>query len=530
MPPRARIGSLLVFAPLLNAGIDSAVDAEGDEAIRNAVIAGAEVVIATTLGLTGTLQFRKFTLFGIELSATELLPDDETDEQTRFGNLAAMFDYAVDFVVNINLGILTIESARDQNLVPMPTRVRYRGFGLPPGLLDPDTYQPVFDTSRGFELGMAEPGALVVGGPLGPLLRVDSLKVARQNPLMLEMDLGLNANLGVVEVESVRVRMPIDPPGLPTIIPTAISVNIPGTLVGSGYLDIRDNGFAGAIDLTLVPLKLRMQASAGLERIDAGDRRITAFFLGLGVEFAAPIPVANSGLGLYGLLGLFGMHYKRDEEPPVNPNLPIALDWFYNKAKGEPHLIAVDGRRTWVASPDRWSFGVGVVLGTMEGAFILNLKGMLVLELPGPAHPDLRQGRDLQAAAASRQTGGPDGRHLRRRRSELPGRLHRGRADLQVRGEGSAADRGADRRRVPLPRRRRLASLHRQHAQQGLGRDSGHREGHRLPDVRRQGDSGFPARAAGRVLDRRRHRRLAAASATRVRGCTRASPGRSTWA
>ena len=50
------IGSLLVFAPLLNAGIDSAVDAEGNEAIRNAVIAGAEVAIATTLGLTGALR------------------------------------------------------------------------------------------------------------------------------------------------------------------------------------------------------------------------------------------------------------------------------------------------------------------------------------------------------------------------------------------------------------------------------------------------------------------------------------------
>jgi hypothetical protein len=378
------IGSLLVFAPLLNAGIDSAVDAEGNEAIENAVIAGAEVVIATTLGLTGALEFHKLTLFGIELSATELLPDQQAEDQARFGNLAAMFDYAVDFVVDIDLGVLTIESARDQNLLPMLTRVRYRGLGFRLDLIDPDTYQPVFDTSRGFDLGLAEPGALVVGGPLGPLLRVDSLKVARQNPLMLEMDLGLNANLGVVEVESVRVRMPIDPPGTPTIIPTAIGVNIPGAVVGSGYLDIRDNGFAGALDLTLVPLKLRIQASAGLESLAVGERRIVAFFLGLGVEFPAPIPLANSGLGVYGLLGLFGMHYQREEEPPTNPNLPVSLDWFYNKAKGEPHLLAVEGRRTWVASPDRWSFGVGVVLGTMEGAFILNLKGMLVLELPGP--------------------------------------------------------------------------------------------------------------------------------------------------
>ena len=154
--------------------------------------------------------------------------------------------------------------------------------------------------------------------------------------------------------------------------------------MGSGFLDIRDNGFTGAIDVMLVPLKLRMQASVGLQNLEVGERRITAFFLGIGVEFPAPIPLANSGLGIYGLLGLFGMHYKRDEEPPVNPNLPVALDWFYNKAKGEPHLIAVDGRPTWVAAPDRWSFGVGLVLGTMEGAFVLNLKGMLVLELPGP--------------------------------------------------------------------------------------------------------------------------------------------------
>jgi len=379
------LGSLLVFAPLLNAGIDSAVNASGDEAVKNAIIAGAEVAIATTLGFTGMLRMRKVTLFGIELSATELLPDNQAEEHTRFGDLSAMFDYAVDFDVDINLGLLTIRSKRDFSTgKAFPTRVRYRGFGFRLNFQDAHAYAAVFDTSKGFDLGMAEPGALIVGGPLGPLLRVDSLRVARQNPLMLEMDLGLNANLGVVKVDTVRVRIPIDPPGMPTIIPTGISVNIPGTIVGSGFLDIRDSGFTGAIDVTLVPFKLRVQASVGLQHLEDGDRQITAFFLGLGVEFPAPIPLANSGLGIYGLLGLFGMHYKRDEDAPVNPNLPVALDWFYNKAKGEPHLIAVDGRPTWIAAPDRWSFGVGLVLGTMEGAFILNLKGMLVLELPGP--------------------------------------------------------------------------------------------------------------------------------------------------
>ncbi len=378
------IGSLLVFAPLLNAGIDSAVSKEGDEAIVGIILAGAQVAIATALGLTGAIKFRKWTLFGIELSSTQLLPDQEEQENTRLGNLSALFDYAVDFEVDINLGVLTIRSKKDEDDKPVPIRVRYRGFGFRLNFNTDDTYEPVFDTSKGFDLGIAEPGAIAVGGPLGPILKVLAVRVARKNPLILEFDLGLNANLGVVTVDTVRVRIPVQPKGIPTIIPTGISIDIPGALVGKGYLDIRDSGFTGSIDITVVPWKLRIQASVGVQSLEAANRKITAFFLSLGVEFPAPIPLANSGLGLYGLLGLFGMHYKRDEEPPVNPNLPVALDWFYHKAKGEPHLIAVDGRPTWVAEPDRWSFGVGVVLGTMEGAFVFNMKGMLVLDLPGP--------------------------------------------------------------------------------------------------------------------------------------------------
>ena len=38
----------------------------------------------------------------------------------------------------------------------------------------------------------------------------------------------------------------------------------------------------------------------------------------------------------------------------------------------------------WKPRIDRWSFGLGMLIGTMEGGVIMNLDGTLLLELPGP--------------------------------------------------------------------------------------------------------------------------------------------------
>ena len=79
---------------------------------------------------------------------------------------------------------------------------------------------------------------------------------------------------------------------------------------------------------------------------------------------------------IFGFLGLFAMHHARLENLSArNP----ALDWLVNVVHGDPTDL-----RGWGPKLDAWAFGLGLVAGTIEGGTVLNLKGMLVLELPGP--------------------------------------------------------------------------------------------------------------------------------------------------
>ncbi len=363
-------GSLLTFAPLIADSIDSGVDANGSDAIAPFILAAVEIGVAVAIGVTGVFKMERVTLYGAELNVSQALVGNYDFEDSEFTELSALFDYAVDFKIDLDLGIIKIQSTDGK-----PLRVRYNALGFKLDFQNDGAYSPVFDTSKGYEFAMADPGLLTVSDPFGSILKVLGARVSRVNPLNIEFDLGINANLGIISVEQIKVKIPVDPLGVPTIIPTKASVNIPGTFIGTGYIDL-SNGIKGSIDITIVPIKLRLQASIGINPIEADGRKVTAFYLGLGVEFPAPIPIGGSGLGLYGVLGLFGMHYKRNEN--VNAGVP-ALDWLNNIVHGNPTDIV-----GWDPNLDKWAFGIGAVLGTVDAGFTLNLKGMLILELPGP--------------------------------------------------------------------------------------------------------------------------------------------------
>ncbi|MEM9636335.1 MAG: hypothetical protein AAGA94_01710, partial [Pseudomonadota bacterium] len=101
------------------------------------------------------------------------------------------------------------------------------------------------------------------------------------------------------------------------------------------------------------------------------------------VHFPAPIPLGSSGLGLLGVLGLFAMHYGRNETEEHRATPTPALAWL-EATGGEPTRLGSGSNPFWSPQIDRWAFGVGAVLGTMEGGVLFNLKGVFLLELPGP--------------------------------------------------------------------------------------------------------------------------------------------------
>ena len=375
---RNALGAMMVLSPILAKGL-------GDSDLGTAAGWGAMAVtwaVPALIGALNVMESEKITLYGGELRLRQYAP---TANNVSFSDAAFLFDYGVDFQINCFDVIKTTK----------PLRVRYKsvGFALSVPFNNVDqtfSYQPIFDPSKGYEIDLSDPGLFKMDSVVGDLIRVLGARIARFNPLTLEVDLGFILDLGVVKFDEFKVKWPIaqdDPlsgPGTPMILPAGARVDIPGTLKGGGRLHMLSDGFEGSLDLTLVPLKIRIAAGLGVRQLTANNKTATAVIVTLGIEFPSPIVLGATGLGIFGFSGLFAMHYKRLEEPadPANAVGP-ALGWL-QKAKGDPAQLSNDNGALWGPEMDRWSFGVGAVLGSLDGGFLTNLRGMVILELPGP--------------------------------------------------------------------------------------------------------------------------------------------------
>jgi len=357
------LGLYFALAPL---SVAAAPDGPPDGSVVPLAVALTTPLVVTTLGLAHVLRIVHY---GVELIV-------RYDEDEVHG--ALFFDVESDIWLDVRIGSFEILTTRPDK----PIKVRYRAVGFELDAVDdqPVRFRPAFDSSKGYTIDLADSGSLRVLPALGDaaddLIQILGARIARTNPLNVEVDLGLAVDLGVFTVDTFGVRVPIDPGGPPVITAIGVGVDIPGTLTGGGYLQIFEDGFAGSLDLQLPSVGLRVSAALSARTVTEGDRSALGMIAALSAEFPGGIPVGGTGLAIFGFAGLFAMHQHRLEN--ASARIP-ALDWLVNVAHGNPTQL-----QAWGPALDSWAFGLGIVAGTLEGGTILNLKGMLVLELPGP--------------------------------------------------------------------------------------------------------------------------------------------------
>lgn len=344
---RDTLGAYAVFAPLLEALPAAGANGYVDLALRGGlagVIAGA--------GLVTTQQV---TVYSAELVVANVA-----------GTTDAMVFFDIECEANINI----------QSLLKTrhPIKVRQKAVGFKLDFAN-GQLRPVFDPQKGFKLDLSDPGTFDIAEPLGNFLQPDNPRIARENPLLLEITLTPKATLGVVTLESATARIPLESGHPPSLTSLGAKVNL-GAISGGGYLKILKDGFEGGLDLTLgAPLGVRLGADISLEGVEDHilGTKFTAVGLGIDVGWPVPIPLANSGLGLYGLLGLLAVNRRRDVRDDQT-----SLDWYRAANNRDPSEGA------WLAAEDAWAVGLGAVIGTVEGGYLINAKGLLLLELPGP--------------------------------------------------------------------------------------------------------------------------------------------------
>jgi hypothetical protein len=369
------LGSYISFWPLL-------VDMSGGNkgAVADAILTGAALAIPAVVAALPWFRVERVILFGIEY-----LQREQGGELESF----LLFDVEADWSAKISIfgiDLLEIDAAQ-------PLAVRYKAIGLRLGTYDEQgnegfSFRPVFDASKGYTIDISKGGSLKVAPPFDKILKILAARLSRTNPLTFEIDLGVGVDLGVVTIDRARVRVYLDEPRLPELTAFGASIDVPGAIAGKGYLEMSagdepgTSKIGGQIDVTIRPVGLRVAAAFEIADVKDGDKTVTAVYVGLNVVLPVGIPLGSSGLGLFGFRGIFGMHYQRNTDLGNSAAAP-ALRWL-EASGGQPHLLKHNNQVLWKPKANEWAFGVGALLGTMEGGILMNLDGTLLIELPGP--------------------------------------------------------------------------------------------------------------------------------------------------
>jgi hypothetical protein len=171
----------------------------------------------------------------------------------------------------------------------------------------------------------------------------------------------------------------------PTISLNGVGVEfaVPGTFSFRGFVSYSEptpgnKRFDGKIRLVLTTLNLEIDGQLVIGRDTTAGFNYFAIFIG--VELPVGIPLWSTGLGLYGMAGLFAYQM----EPGKNVDeawYGVGPDegWYKRPQIGVANLLK------WRDGAGALALGAGVTIGTVaDNGFIFNGRFLLVLVFPGP--------------------------------------------------------------------------------------------------------------------------------------------------
>ncbi len=278
--------------------------------------------------------------------------DASEGHYTRIG-----LDYAVDLHVDpAKAGVGTTE----------PARVRYKNVGL--------TYRQDSSLSLmerwGFsyddaQFEIVDPGVWQLPGFLSGFLNIIAVRFGTGSA-WVEMDLSFARDLGVIRVSGATLRVRFTEDGAELELRgLRISLDVPGVIAGEGQLELDDGKMTAALDVELIPVGVR---ALGHLVTDGPMTQVE-----LAVDYASPIPLLGTGLGLFGLRGRFVSHGAR----ALSGDDAVARELAWYDAPVDQKYEPRDGA---------FAFGLGAVVGSIaDRGYTVNADGMLAVGGPDPS-------------------------------------------------------------------------------------------------------------------------------------------------
>ncbi|MBA3360004.1 MAG: hypothetical protein H0T94_00795 [Acidimicrobiia bacterium] len=127
----------------------------------------------------------------------------------------------------------------------------------------------------------------------------------------------------------------------------------------------------GALELTTLDMAIDVSVDIG----QAAGGFTTMYLYADAKLLPTGIPIGATGLSIYGFQGLLAYNMRLD----IDAGLPID-ERYYELFVRTP--IGVTEAEKWVPQPGQNALGAGIILGTADKGYALNVKGMIVVAFP----------------------------------------------------------------------------------------------------------------------------------------------------